>query len=143
MGSGNSRNSDDVSGPKVGHPPSDEEDFYLTWGQELPKTNLALLNDVLKQLVTLNTALLGGSVVFLSRTVMGAEFRNAVISMFLLSLCTAFVGILPYIRRIILRDPNHVKQVIQSAFTWKLHLVRIAAAFLVLGFIVALVGLAS
>jgi hypothetical protein len=143
MKSGDRRTGEDTSVPIVGRPPSDEEEFYLTWGQELPKNSLTLLNDVLKQLVTLNTALLGGSVVFLNGAVMDAWFRNVVIIMFFLSLCTSFVGILPYIRKTILDNPDTVKLVIRSAFTWKLWLIRIAAAFLALGFIVALVGLAQ
>ncbi|MFD2273724.1 hypothetical protein ACFS07_29065 [Undibacterium arcticum] len=40
--------------------------FYFEWARESIKSSIALANDILKQLVTLNTALLGGASVLLN-----------------------------------------------------------------------------
>jgi hypothetical protein len=46
-------------------PPSDEDIFYLKWGEETIKKNIENAHGVLTQFLTLNVSLMGGSIVFL------------------------------------------------------------------------------
>jgi len=45
--------------PQAGQAPSEDDTFYLTWGKETLKNNINLSNDILKQIITLSSALLG------------------------------------------------------------------------------------
>lgn len=47
-----------------GRPPTEEEIFYSTWGRETVKNNINLCNDILKQLITISSALLGVMTIF-------------------------------------------------------------------------------
>ncbi|MCC8198825.1 MAG: hypothetical protein LIP06_09710 [Tannerellaceae bacterium] len=91
-----------------GRPPTEEEFFYTTWGKETLKNNINLCNDILKQLITLSTTLLGVTIIF--DTIITVYFlKLLVMVLFFASLIIAFLGILPYERKVILDAPQDIK----------------------------------
>jgi hypothetical protein len=123
--------------------PADELDtFYVEWARESLKRNLPFVNEVLRGLVTLDTALLGGSVLWLGPQIVPAWFRLAVVLCFLLSLAAAFWGMLPYTGTAVdLRCPDLIHKHKTEALRTKQFWVWVAAWCLIAGFAVALVGL--
>ena len=69
-----------------GTKPDPTDVFYAEWGDELIKRNLTFLNDVLRQLVTLSTAMLSGSIIFLNDAMISRGLKLATIAMFLCAL---------------------------------------------------------
>lgn len=122
---------------------TDEEKFYIEWGRETLKNNLTFANEILRQLVTLNATLLGGSIAFLSDNVIDATLKTVIICFFLLSLIVSFVGIMPYESSVDLRIPAEIRQNRQLALKWKRRYLWTAGGLLALGFGVATVALLS
>lgn len=117
-----------------------EEDFYLQWEREGVKNSIALANDILKQLVTLNTALLGGSVVFLDDSMMNPIVRTFVIILFLTALVTSFLGMIPH-RTPLSRDLVKIEGHKAAALDHKDTYLWLASSCIALGFAVAIAGL--
>ena len=90
-------------------PVTEEEKFYMEWGKETLKTNIERANNVLQQFLTLNTALLGGSVVFLSQEILGKMFHGISIACLFIGLVLAFLGIIPYESKVQLNIPADIK----------------------------------
>ena len=107
-----------------GRQPSDEELFYTQWARETSKTNINLANDVLKQLLTLSTALLGGSVLFLAENMMHGFLRFLAIFSFFAALIVSFLGVLPYEAHLDIKNVtairNHKKRALdhKRKFLW-------------------------
>lgn len=110
-------------------------------GRETLKNNINFLNEVLRQLVSLNVALLGGSVIFLNDTFMNSTFKVFVILVFLLSLMFSFVGIMPYGRSVDLRVAEDIRKHKRFVLTFKLYFTGTAGILLGAGFILALIGI--
>jgi hypothetical protein len=51
--------------PIMSAPPSAEDLFYIKWGEESLKKSIENAHGVLTQFLTMNTGLMGGSIVFL------------------------------------------------------------------------------
>lgn len=83
--------------------------FYLEWGRETLKQVIPRLTDSLQRVITLATALLGGSMFFASSDVVPSHFRAAAMILFLASLSMALYGILPYSAPVGLNDPRSVQ----------------------------------
>jgi hypothetical protein len=124
-----------------GRPPSPEQEFYYQWGLETLKNNFTVLNDVLRQLVTLSASVLGGSIAFLSPRLIGTEYKNAVVITFFMSLVFAFFGMMPYEGKFDPQRPDSVKLHKGRAVKWKRTWVWITAASLTAGFLLATVGM--
>ena len=126
--------------PPRGKQPSEEDEFYFQWGMESQKNNIVLANDILKQFITLNSTLLGGSVVFIDSAVMSPSAKNIVIIFFFLGLAAAFFGVLPYERKVLRASPTEVEKYKASALKKKRSFLWLAALFMAIGFLVAILG---
>lgn len=125
-----------------GEYPSSEEQFYYQWGEETEKAIPGQLLDTLKQLVTLNTALIGGSLVGLREDLMPAGCRLVVVGFFILSLLAAMVGIVPGVQTFVpYNQPAAVRDHKQAVVARRASLIRAAAMFLIAGFAAVFVGL--
>lgn len=80
-----------------GKPALAEAMFYYQWGEETEKAVPGQLLDTLKQLVALNTALIGGGMLGLRDDIMPAWCRLIVLGLFILSALAAIWGIVPRI----------------------------------------------
>lgn len=131
----------DKSKPIKATAPSEDDEFYISWGRETLKNNINFLNEVLRQLVSLNVALLGGSIIFLNDTFMDSTFKGLVILVFLLSLMFSFAGIMPYGRSVDLRVAEDIRKHKRFVLTLKLYFTGTAGILLGTGFILALIGI--
>jgi hypothetical protein len=131
----------DKSKPIKGTAPSEDDEFYISWGRETLKNNINFLNEVLRQLVSLNVALLGGSIIFLDNRFVNDTFKALVMLAFLFSLMFSFAGIMPYGRSVDLRVAEDIRKHKRFVFSLKFYFTVMAGILLGAGFIVALVGL--
>jgi hypothetical protein len=122
--------------------PTEEERFYLAWARDTLQHNLTYANEVLRQLVSLASTMLGGSIVFLDTAAPDPSWRTAVSALFFASLCTALVGILPYEEYVALNAPAEIRRHKAAALRWKRIYLWSSAGLLLAGFALALLGLA-
>ncbi len=125
----------------VGEVPTNEEIFYAEYGDDLTRDTIPFLNQVLRQFVTLSTALMGGSIAFLSDSLVDPDFKKSIVVLFLFSLVAALLGVLPYRGKFHRRCPNEIKEVCLSARTWKTRFLWISAAMIFIGSLVAILGI--
>ena len=122
-------------------PASAVDAFLYGWWEESQKRNIPLLNDVLRSLMTLSTALSGSSLLFLNQV--DVSYRLGAATFFLLALIVSLKGILPFEGRIRASRPDEIlahKQKAQEAK--KIH-VQAAAALIVIGLVVVGIAVAS
>lgn len=116
-----------------GQQPTAEEIFYTTWGQETVKSNINLCNDILKQLITISSALLGVSIIF-EQIVTSETLKFFVLLSFFISLIIAFIGLLPYENKVRLDTPEDIKEHKRKALKHKRRYLWISAMTIVVGF---------
>ncbi len=121
--------------------PSEDDEFYIAWGRETLKNNITFANEVLRQLVSLNVALLGGSIIFLDDKLLDSTFKLFIILAFLLSLIFSFAGIMPFGRYVDLRVAEDIRRHKRLVLSWKLYFLGTAGVLLGIGFILALAGI--
>lgn len=123
----------------IGKKPSEDDEFYIVWGRETLKNGITLQNDLLKQILTLNTALISVSI-FYEKLFKGCEglFCLFILS-FLVSLAISLVGIFPNSSGIDLDSPSEIKTHKQQVFIHKQNLVKYAFIFITIGFSVILI----
>lgn len=124
-----------------GKPLTKEEDFYLTLSEEFVKNNSKFVNDVLRQLITLNTALLAGTVTFINKEIINENFKIVVVFFFLIALIISFVGTMPYSGTISFTDPYRVKTFSENALDYKLKYIKISGFISGLGFLIIIIGM--
>ena len=73
-----------------------ERDFYVTWARQNVRTSITYANDILRQLVTLNTALVGAASIFLNKDLMDPYFKKWTVLCFFIAFVIAFAGMLPH-----------------------------------------------
>ena len=112
----------------------------MAWGDELIKRDVPFVNEVLRQLVTLSAGLLAAHIALYSQPLMRLGFKIAIAVLFLLALAIALAGTLPHRRTLHRRAPYQIKREIEIALRLKLTILRFSAGFLLLGLLLALVG---
>jgi hypothetical protein len=120
-------------------PGSASDGFYLDRGQELRKQTIPLLNDILTKLIVLNTALLG-VFVGIKEVPVTLAMRILTIACFIVSLAVAFFGVYPKQWSIVLDDPKDIRTKEDAGIARKSCLLKVAASFLIAGFVCGLVG---
>ncbi|HWY12615.1 MAG TPA: hypothetical protein VN026_14880 [Bacteroidia bacterium] len=116
-----------------GRQPSEDDNFYVTWGRETIKNNITLANDILKQLVAISSALLGVTIIY-EKVVSNEILKVCVLLSFLLALVISFLGVLPYEAKVQLNVPSDIKEHKRKALVHKLRLLWISAISLMVGF---------
>lgn len=107
------------SPPLEGQPPSREDLFYIEWAQETIKSNIATLNNLLGQFLSLNIGLLGGAAFFLNENNFPVYLRNFAIIVLFFGLAFAFIGILPTESNVQSNAPQQIKEHKNNAFKRK------------------------
>jgi len=113
--------------------PSEEDIFYVSWGRETVKNNITLANDILKQLITISSALLGITIIY-ERIIESGTLKVIVLLSFFSSLVVAFLGILPYEAKVQIAIPNDIKTHKTRALKHKSRFLWISAGLLIVGF---------
>lgn len=123
-----------------GKKPTEDDVFYTNWGQETMKNNITLCNDVLKQLITINSALLGISIIY-EYVIANKVLKVFVLLLFFISLVIAIIGILPYENKVELDVPNEIKKHKIKALKHKRCYLWVSAIAILVGFALILVEL--
>lgn len=127
--------------PFVDSTPTRPEDvFYLTWGEETAKQTIPRLNDALQRMSTLATAMLGGSLFFVTADVLAAGFRATAMTFFLAALVASFYGLLPKSEVISLGDPAAIRRFKVGVAAHRQKWLSLACLALCAGFGVAVFG---
>jgi len=116
-----------------GKAPSEEDLFYASWGQETVKNNINLCNEILKQLITISSALLGVSIIY-DKIVSSEILKSFVLLSFFVSLIIAFIGLLPYENKVRLDTPKDIKEHKRTALKHKKQYLWTSAFSIVIGF---------
>ena len=116
---------------------SDEDKFYLDWGRDTVKYNISLVNDVLKQLVGISSALLGVGLVY-DELIDNGGLRLFVLICFFLTLGSSFWGLLPYERAVDPASPSEIKEFKNQALKHKKAFLLAATILMTIGFLGAL-----
>ncbi|MEK7079562.1 MAG: hypothetical protein AAB929_05825 [Patescibacteria group bacterium] len=116
-----------------GKAPSEEDIFYTSWGQETVKNNINLCNDILKQLITISSALLGVTIIY-DKIVSSEVLKILVLLSFFGSLIIALIGLLPYENKVRLDTPNDIKEHKRTALKHKRKYLWTSAFAIVTGF---------
>jgi hypothetical protein len=124
----------------IGCAPTEEAEFYIAWGRELQKGGFVLINDSLKQMVTLNTALLGGGIYLLKDELIVPTARILAMIPFFFSLIVAFFGMIPSRIQLDLSCPEDIKDSQEAAMKSKMLKLSVAGFLLILGLVVAAIG---
>jgi len=125
------------------NPASDESLFYASLGDEQLKRKIPFLNEVLRQLLTLSAAMMGGSIALWNDLRINHGMKIAATACFMGSLIVSLVGILPLYKQFRRQWVNEIRDAFSIASTWKSLFIWIAALFLVCGFLAILFGLAK
>src|SRR5690606_13637351 len=107
---------------------------------ETIKKNIENAHGALVQFLTLNTTLLGGSIVFLKPEVIGKIFLSASFSLFFIALLISFLGILPHESNVSIISPSEIKAHKIQALSKKRKFMWSCAAFTGSGLLVMAVG---
>lgn len=124
-----------------GKPLRKEEDFYLSLAGEFIKNNSKFVNEVLRQFITLNTALLAGTVTFINKEIINENYKIVVVFCFLISLIISFVGTIPYSGGVSFSDPHKVKTFSENALNYKLKFLKASGIISGIGFLVIIIGM--
>jgi hypothetical protein len=122
-----------------GRPLNAEEEMYMAWGRDSVKLNLALVRDLLGRMLTLASALAGGSAALLKDAV-ATGFQIGAFLAFLLALIFALFGILP-MRENVENNPVAIKASKVNMLEWKHMWLWLSALSLGAGFVVIVVGM--
>ncbi|GAB3858804.1 hypothetical protein [Hymenobacter negativus] len=118
---------------QTGQKLSEEEEFYVEWMAESIKDNLAVINDITRQILTISSALLGLSV-FYDKVLENAEgVKLLVILFFAASVIQCFLGLLPNSQVIDMADIEVFKEHKRMAYKTRYRLLMSAALCLLAG----------
>ena len=105
------------------------------------KKNIEIAHGTLVQLLTLNTTLLGGIIVFLKPEIIGKEFFWISYFFFFLSIFLSFLGVLPHESTVSTISPSEIKKHKTDVLRRKLMFMRFVAVFTGSGLLIIAIGL--
>jgi hypothetical protein len=117
-----------------GRPPSEDELFYIAWARESLKNNINLCNDILKQTISIGSALLGMTLIF--DKVISESWKIPVIFVSIVSLIVAFAGVFPFRSEVHIDNPEEIKIHKEKTLKRKRIYLIVSAGFLLMGFLV-------
>ncbi|MCU0469776.1 MAG: hypothetical protein MUF58_14350 [Arcicella sp.] len=114
--------------------PNEKDKFYLNWGLELLKNQFNLANELLKQQISICITLLGVSVVFDKLFDNNPKLKFLVVFIFFLSLISAFIGLMPFDRKVVWLDsPDDIEKFQRDALHYKKCWYYTSGVFIALG----------
>jgi len=126
--------------PILGEQPTAEEIEQVTWAEEAIRAAPGLLRDNLRQLITLDTALLAGSAAFLDKMPMLKELKVLGVALLLISLFSALWGSLPREAQVCPYAPDEIRRARATNLNARLWSLRAAGTFLFLALVVFTIG---
>ena len=115
--------------------PTSEDLFYIRWGRETRRDNIAVLNNVLRQFITLDTALLAALIAFFDKIEICKWIKVLSCVLLMFSLVMALFGIIPRSSHVDPRRPYLIKAHKDKVLTWKKWLMWISVSSFALSFV--------
>ena len=119
-----------------GEQPSKEDLEYISWGFEIFKKKLDFANEFLRQLITLNVAIIGICIALIEKNIINSGIGKSIAIVFFISLITSFLGALPYENKIYLDCPDDIKRMVENSFKWKRSCLWLASLLFFISFII-------
>lgn len=123
--------------PEPGRAPSAEESFLLDWIKEAGKGSYAVVADVLKQLVTINSAFVGTLLLFADKSILDRRAANVLVFALIFAAIVAFVGLVPDRKRIPFNDLDAINRVRERQMGWKYWCMLISATVMLASLLLA------
>jgi hypothetical protein len=131
----------DADVPLLGETPTAEEIEHVEWAEATIRNAPGILRDSLRQLITLDTALLAGSAAFLDKMPMPKSLKALAAICLLLSLFGALWGSLPREAQVCPNAPAAIKRVRAVNLAGRLWWLKWASFFLFIGLGLFMAGL--
>lgn len=122
-------------------PPTTMPDFYLQWGRENVKEYAKNANTALGQLLTLSTALLGGTIAFWDRIPIDVLYRRFVIAALLVTVFICLYSAMPSEGSMDLADPEDIRRHMEELRDTKMRRLVWAKISLMTTLVLAVFGL--
>ena len=119
---------------------TEDDEFYLEWARETQKKNVSIANDALQKLVTLDSALLGGSLTLYDKTILPEWIHPMVVLAFFISLILSVIGTWPSDKSVDQRSPTEIKEAKNGILRTKMNLLLGAGLCLCMGFVFCIFG---
>jgi uncharacterized membrane protein len=126
----------DPTPPLQGRRPTEESDFYTQWARENAKEFFKNANTTLGQLLTLSTALLGGSIAFWPNIPIATPYRMLVVVALLVTVLICVFSVIPREGRMDPRNPDDIKRHMDEVAAYKLRRLRLAKAAIVTALVI-------
>ncbi len=129
--------SDGGRGVPVARGATEEELFLLDWIKDVAKGSYATLVDVLKQLVTINSAFVGTLIVFADKTILRRDAAYALAFAFIAAAMIAFLGLVPDRKSIPFSDVDQIRKVREAKIRWKYWCMLLSACLMLAALVLA------
>lgn len=124
--------------------PTEKDLFYLSWGLELVKNQFNLVNELLKQQISLCLTLLGVSLIFEKVFENDNQYKFVVALCFFIGLIFAFIGLMPFDRKSVWLDsPDDIENFQKDALNFKKIMYTISGILIILGVGLIIIKLAQ
>jgi len=130
-----------MSGIIQGQKPSEEELFYKQWGRETLKNNISTVNGVLKQYITINTALLSAYLGFFEKIAINYWVKIILFILLILSFIISIIGIFPFPINVNLNKPYDIQAYKEKRAKRKNLCLVLASCSLIIAFVIFLVAI--
>ena len=127
--------------PIIGREPTKEELELVAWAEEAVSKSLGTVQEGLRQMVTLTTALLAGSAALIDKLPLALGCKALSVLLLVLALASALWGALPQEATLDVRCPDEIKAVRDRGRRWKMNCLKFASGCLLAAFLVMLGGL--
>lgn len=105
--------------PITGREATAWEGFLLDWGMETYKQTVTRLDAALQRAITLATALVGGSIYFVSTDQVPPFFRVVAMFFFLAALSAALIGTMFHRETVPLDEPTRIEAFKTKVIAWR------------------------
>lgn len=124
-----------------GRAPTEEEEFYSAWSWQHVRESYTYLDQVLRQILTLVMALMGGSVVFLDKAALSPWGKWTSMGWLLAAFILCLLGILPVTKKFPAGQVDTFREEIEAAKLRKARLAWAAGTCIAAAFVTAIVAL--
>jgi len=128
-------------GLQEGRAPPSNPQYYLNWAQDNAKTSIANLNAALGKLLSLSTALLGGTIAFWTFLAMGEKWKIAGVALSAFTVLVCLFSVMPKMGRVDPTNATDIRAYMEQIFAYKRRPLNFAAGALVMTLLVMVAGL--
>lgn len=126
---------------QVGRAPPTDPEFYKNWSKENSKEIIKTANAALSQILTLATALLGGTITFWKTIPLTEPYNFIVLALLLVTITICLFSAMPVFGRYDQTSPDDIRDFMEYVIQQKKHRLNIAKVALFVCILAMIVGL--